>query len=97
MKESYGYSGYTNVIGSTGIRVSELKFITVEAVQRGRTEISNKGKMRIVFLPDKLRKLLKKYAQKHKRTEGAIFTTRTGKPLDRSNIWRDMKKIFPDW
>ena len=80
-------------ICATGIRVSELKFITVEAVQRGRAEISNKGKMRIVFLPDKLRKLLKKYAQKQKRTEGAIFTTRTGKPLDRSNIWRDMKKL----
>ena len=80
-------------ICATGIRVSELKFITVEAVQRGRAEISNKGKMRIVFLPDQLRKLLKKYMRNQKKTAGAVFTTRTGRPLDRSNIWRDMKKL----
>lgn len=80
-------------ICATGIRVSELQYITVEAVQRGRAEISNKGKRRIVFLPDRLRKLLKKYSHKQKKTAGAVFTTRTGKPLDRSNIWRDMKKL----
>lgn len=77
----------------TGIRVSELRFITVEAVQTGRTEISNKGKRRLVFLPEKLRKLLRSYARKQKKTTGAVFTTRTGKPLDRSNIWRDMKAL----
>ncbi len=80
-------------ICATGIRVSELKFITVEALQTGRAEIRNKGKLRLVFLPGKLRKLLKKYAQKQKKTAGAVFTTRTGKPLDRSNIWRDMKAL----
>lgn len=80
-------------ICATGIRVSELKFITVEAVQRGRAEISNKGKIRVVFLPDQLRKLLKSYFRKQKKTAGAVFTTRTGKPLDRSNIWRDMKRL----
>ena len=80
-------------ICATGIRVSELKFITVEAVQSGRTEISNKGKLRIVFLPEGLRKLLRKYIRNQKKTAGAVFTTRTGKPLDRSNIWRDMKKL----
>lgn len=80
-------------ICSTGIRVSELRFITVAAVQSGRAEINNKGKWRTVFLPEKLRHLLKKYIQKQKRTAGAVFITRNGKPLDRSNIWRDMKML----
>ena len=80
-------------ICATGIRVSELRFITVEAVQTGRAEITNKGKRRLVFLPEKLRKLLRSYARKQKKTAGAVFTTRTGKPLDRSNIWRDMKAL----
>lgn len=78
---------------STGIRVSELRFITVEAVQKGRTEITNKGKTRLVFLPEKLRALLKAYCQKQKRTAGAVFVTKGGKPLNRSNIWRDMKRL----
>ena len=80
-------------ICATGIRVSELRFITAAAVQNGRAEIVNKGKRRSVLLPDKLRRLLKKYLQKQKRAEGPVFVTRTGKPLDRSNIWRDMKKL----
>ena len=80
-------------ICATGIRVSELQWITVEALQTGRAEIRNKGKLRLVFLPGKLRRLLKKYARKQKKTAGALFTTRTGKPLDRSNIWRDMKAL----
>lgn len=95
-KENERLSLVIQTICATGIRVSELKFITVETVQRGRAEISNKGKMRIVFLPDQLRKLLKKYARNQKKTAGAVFTTRTGKPLDRSNIWRDMKKLCVD-
>lgn len=80
-------------ICATGIRVSELRFITAEAVQCGRAEVSNKGKRRAVFLPDKLRKLLKHYLQKQKITAGAVFVSRNGKPLDRSNIWRDMKAL----
>lgn len=80
-------------ICATGIRVSELKFITVEAVHIGRAEISNKGKRRIVFLPNGLRKLLTAYLRKQGKTSGAVFTTRTGRPLDRSNIWRDMKAL----
>lgn len=80
-------------ICATGIRVSELRFITVEAVTTGRAEICNKGKRRTVFLPDRLRRLLRKYLQKQKKTAGAVFTTRTGRPLDRSNIWRDMKAL----
>lgn len=80
-------------ICATGIRVSELRFITVESVSVGRAEICNKGKRRTVFLPDQLRRVLRKYLQKQKKTAGAVFTTRTGRPLDRSNIWRDMKKL----
>ncbi len=76
-----------------GIRVSELKFITVEAARAGRAEISCKGKRRTVFLPDRLCRLLTKYCRKQKKTAGAVFTTRTGKALDRSNIWRDMKAL----
>lgn len=80
-------------ICGTGIRVSELQFITVEAVRTGRTEINNKGKRRTVFLPKKLRKTLTKYLQEINKREGVVFTTRNGKPLDRSNIWRDMKAL----
>ncbi|MBU5681209.1 tyrosine-type recombinase/integrase [Blautia sp. MSJ-9] len=92
-KENERLALVIQTICATGIRVSELKFITVEAVQCGRAEISNKGKLRIVFLPEGLRKLLRKYIRNQKKTAGAVFTTRTGKPLDRSNIWRDMKKL----
>lgn len=80
-------------ICATGIRVSELRFITAEAVSTGRAEVCNKGKRRTIFLPDRLRRLLRKYLQKEKKTAGAVFTTRTGRPLDRSNIWRDMKNL----
>lgn len=80
-------------ICATGIRISELKFITVESVGTGRAEIKCKGKIRTVFLPPQLCKLLKNYIQKQKITAGAVFITRNGKQLDRSNIWRDMKKL----
>ena len=92
-KENERLALVIQTICATGIRVSELKFITVEAVLSGRAEIANKGKRRVVFLPDQLRKVLKKYIRNQKKTAGAVFTTRTGKPLDRSNIWRDMKKL----
>lgn len=80
-------------ICATGIRVSELKFITAGSVETGRAEIKCKGKLRTVFLPPKLCELLKKYIQKQKITAGAVFITRSGKHLDRSNIWREMKKL----
>lgn len=78
---------------ATGIRVSELRFITVEALSRGRAEISSKGKRRLIFLPEKLKKLLKGYIIEQKITAGAVFVTRCGKPLNRSNIWREMKAL----
>lgn len=80
-------------ICATGIRVSELRFITAEAVRSGRAEVCNKGKRRAVFLPNRLRRVLRDYLQKQKRTAGAVFVTRSGTPLDRSNIWRDMKRL----
>lgn len=80
-------------ICSTGIRISELKFITVEAVRTGRAEISCKGKFRVIFLPDKLRAVLGNYVRKQKITAGAVFVTKKGNPVDRSNIWRDMKNL----
>lgn len=80
-------------ICATGIRVSELKWMTVEAVRSGRAQVSCKGKRRTVFLPEKLCSVLKKYVQNQKRTAGPIFVTKTGKPIDRSNIWRDMKAL----
>ena len=80
-------------ICATGIRVSELRFITVEALAKGRAEISNKGKRRVVFLPEKLRNMLRAYTKKQKITAGAVFVTRSGKPLNRCNIWREMKAL----
>ena len=80
-------------ICATGIRVSELKFITAEAIAAGRAEVANKGKRRMVFLPEQLRRLLKTYLKKEKITAGAVFVSRNGRPLDRSNIWRDMKVL----
>lgn len=80
-------------ICSTGIRVSELRFITVEAVKRGVAEISCKGKQRQVFLSKNLRKMLCRYLREQNRKSGVVFVTKNGNPLDRSNIWSDMKKL----
>ena len=80
-------------LGGTGIRVSELRFLTMEAVMQGRVEISMKGKTRTVLLPKELCQRLKAYAQKHDIAEGCIFRTRSGKPLDRSNICHALKKL----
>jgi site-specific recombinase XerD len=80
-------------ICSTGIRVSELQFITVESARTGQAEITNKGKTRPVLLPQKLNAALLAYAKKRGINSGSIFITKTGKPLDRKNIWADMKKL----
>lgn len=93
-------------ICATGIRVSELKFITVEAVNNGETEIHLKGKNRMILIPGKLRRMLKAYLRQQGIQSGSVFITRTGRPLDRSNIWKmmkalcveaevDSKKVFP--
>ncbi len=80
-------------ICSTGIRISELKYITIESLKQKRAEIDCKGKQRIIFLPGKLVNLLRKYAEKKEILSGPIFITRNGKAMDRSNIWREMKKL----
>ena len=80
-------------ICSTGIRVSELRFITVEAVKDEHADVTNKGKERLIYLPRDLCKMLKKYCHKQKISSGPVFVTRNGNPLDRSNIWSDMKKL----
>ena len=80
-------------ICSSGIRVSELSAITIEAVKNRRATINCKGKMRVVILPKDLCKLLTEYAKGQKITSGPVFITRTGKPLDRSTIWKMMKAL----
>lgn len=80
-------------ICATGIRVSELKAITVSSIKCGQAAINCKGKMRIVFLPKQLCKMLKKYIKENNIKSGSVFVTKNGKPLDRSNIWSDMKKL----
>lgn len=78
---------------ATGIRVSEVCYITVEAARAGRAEISLKGKIRTILIPDKLRKKLLQYAKKEKAASGAVFRTRNGKPLSRKQIWAEMKAL----
>lgn len=80
-------------IGSTGIRISELKYITVEALDTGHAEIYNKGKSRVVLIPSKLERLLRKYCKKAGIVSGSIFVTRYGNPMDRSNINKRMKQL----
>lgn len=80
-------------ICSTGIRVSELQYITVSAVKCGQAEIDCKGKIRVVILPKKLCKILKNYIIAQNITGGSVFVSRNGKPLDRSNIWKLMKSL----
>lgn len=80
-------------ICGTGIRVSELQFITVEAVHKCETTVSLKGKTRMILIPKKLQKKLFRYIAEQKIVTGSIFVTKTGKPLSRTNIWREMKKL----
>ena len=80
-------------IGATGIRVSEVRYITVETVQRGSAEIALKGKIRTILLPGKLCRKLLKYARKQKIASGAIFRTRSGKELGRRQIWAELKGL----
>lgn len=80
-------------ICASGIRVSEVQYITVEAARNGRTDISLKGKIRTILLPGKLCKKLLKYAKKQKITAGEIFLTGSGKGMSRRQIWAEMKRL----
>lgn len=80
-------------ICGTGIRVSELRYFTVEAIRCGEVTVDCKNKTRTILIPGKLKNTLLNYAKRHGITTGAIFITRTGKTLNRSNIWSAMKKL----
>jgi len=80
-------------ICATGIRVSELKYFTVEAINKGEVSVKCKSKTRTILIPGDLRKLLLNYARKNRISDGVIFITRGGKPLDRSYIWAQMKRL----
>ena len=80
-------------ICGTGIRVSELQYITVEAVKHGEAVVNCKAKTRSVFIVKELRQKLLRYAAEQRIKSGMIFVTRTGKPISRTNIWREMKAL----
>ena len=80
-------------ICSTGIRVSEVRYLTVEAVRGGRAMINLKGKIRTILLPGKLCRKLLRYTRKQKIASGEIFLARGGKSLSRKQIWREMKRL----
>lgn len=80
-------------ICATGIRVSELSFITAEAVKCGQAQVKLKGKIRMIILNKDLCRVLKKYMQEQGITQGCVFVTRNGKPLDRHGIWKAMKDL----
>ena len=80
-------------ICGTGIRVSELQYITLEAVRNGEAVVNCKGKTRIIIIVKELRKRLLQYAKICNLTTGSVFVTRSGKPINRSNIWREMKNL----
>ena len=80
-------------ICGSGIRVSELQFITVEAVEKSEAIVNCKGKTRRVFIVAELRKKLLRYIKIHRIKTGSIFITKSGKPVSRHNIWRDMKAL----
>ncbi len=92
-KEDFRLSLLLQTLCGIGLRVSELKFITVEGVEKGEITIRLKGKTRVILIPEKLRKILQKYTRKKKMDSGQIFVTRNGKPIDRSNIWKMLKSL----
>ena len=93
LKKNERLSLVVQTICGTGIRVSELQCITVEAVRRGEAIVSCKGKTRKIFIVKALQKKLLRYAIEQGMTTGTLFVTKSGKPLDRSNIWRQMKDL----
>lgn len=80
-------------ICATGIRVSEVQYLTVENARRGQAEVSLKGKIRVILIPGKLRRKLLSYAKKKKIGSGEIFLTRTGRGMSRKQIWAEMKLV----
>ena len=83
-------------ICATGIRVSELQYITIEAVKCGEAVVNCKSKTRSVFIIKKLKQKLLRYAAEQGIKSGMIFVTKSGKPINRTNIWREMKSLCKD-
>lgn len=82
-------------IASTGLRISELRFVSVDAVEKGQAVINCKGKVRRIFLPKQLCRMLKAYIRRENLRNGAVFVGKNGKPLDRTTIWRMLKSLCP--
>ena len=80
-------------IASTGLRVSEMKYVTCEAVRQGQAVINCKGKIRQIFLPKKLCQMLKRYIKSRNIKSGSVFVTKSGRPLDRCAIWKMLKNL----
>lgn len=80
-------------ICGTGIRISELSYFTIEAIQQGEIHVCCKNKNRMILIPGKLKKMLLRFAKKNHIMEGVLFRTRSGRPVNRSNVWKKMKKL----
>lgn len=80
-------------LASTGVRISELQYVTVQTLRTGRVWVEGKGKGRLVLLTPKLCRVLAKYCRQRGITAGPVFVTRTGRPLDRSNIWKELQAL----
>ena len=96
MKKNNRLELIIETVCATGIRIGELKYITVESAKRGEAVVTLKGKTRYVFIPKELKRKLLRYASEHNIKSGMIFVTRTGKEVNRTNVWRDMKNLCKD-
>ena len=96
MKKNNRLELIIETVCSTGIRIGELKYITVESAKRGEAVVTLKGKTRYVFIPKELKRKLLRYASEQNIKSGMICVTRTGKAVNRTNVWRDMKNLCKD-
>ena len=96
MKKNNRLELIIETVCATGIRIGELKYITVESAKCGEAVVTLKGKTRYVFIPKELKRKLLRYSKELGIKEGMIFVTRTGKAVNRTNIWRDMKNLCKD-
>lgn len=92
-KKNEGLNLIIQTICGTGIRVSELQYITVEALRRGEAVVNCKGKNRKIFIVTELKEKLLRYAKEQRIASGAVFVTRSGKPISRHNVWKRMKSL----
>ena len=96
MKKNNRLELIIETVCATGIRIGELKYITVESAKRGEAVVTLKGKTRYVFIPKDLKRKLLRYSAEQNIKSGMIFVTRTGKAVNRTNVWRDMKNLCRD-